>query len=384
MNKLKKRRLKSKLLGNKVKIIIGLVLGFSFLFATGYAVSNTLIEIDGRAGIAEEKTCKYDIDASFELGNSWGDNDGKTIYMANITIENKGPDPIVGWTIVIKGPSDLDSQWVNANVTQNNGVATLTPYDWNGTIGTTEPFNLQIAFKTVETSLNISYITFNGCKIYGEGAPSDEDDPSIPDPIVKLESLEINPSTYEMTIGESALLQVIKTPANVDVQYTFTSSNPTVATVDNSGRVVALNPGTTTITVTADDVTATSLITVIDDSTEPDDPNPDKPDDPIPDVPLSGTFASSNHWGHTAQFDLTITNTGDTTIDGYTFYLVVPSKTTFTVWYAPGLTITGNKFEVTTSIAPGGKYSFGGQMTVPDDYNIEDYLNPEFINFKTK
>lgn len=78
-----------------------------------------------------------------------------------------------------------------------------------------------------------------------------------------VSSISLSESSYKMNIGES--YKPIKTvnPVNAITTFTYTSSNPNVATVDKAGRVKALSVGTSTITVkTANGKTANVSVTV--------------------------------------------------------------------------------------------------------------------------
>jgi uncharacterized protein YjdB len=77
------------------------------------------------------------------------------------------------------------------------------------------------------------------------------------------EGLGLNYSAASVVRGEELTLTPTLTPANADAKYTWTSSNETVATVSDKGVVKALKLGTSTITVTSGDLTATAEITVI-------------------------------------------------------------------------------------------------------------------------
>lgn len=82
---------------------------------------------------------------------------------------------------------------------------------------------------------------------------------------VKAESVSISPAKVTLTAGEHTELTATVAPNNATSKYfKWASSDAKVASVDNFGRVVALSPGSTTITVTTDDggLKATSEIIV--------------------------------------------------------------------------------------------------------------------------
>lgn len=71
---------------------------------------------------------------------------------------------------------------------------------------------------------------------------------------VKAESVSISPAKVTLTAGEHTELTATVAPNNATSKYfKWVSSDAKVASVDNFGRVVALSPGSTTITVTTDD-----------------------------------------------------------------------------------------------------------------------------------
>ncbi len=66
----------------------------------------------------------------------------------------------------------------------------------------------------------------------------------------EVEAITVTAPNTEIKEGESMQLKVEFTPANVaNTALTYTSSNPSVATVGLTGNVTAKSPGTTTITV---------------------------------------------------------------------------------------------------------------------------------------
>ncbi len=81
----------------------------------------------------------------------------------------------------------------------------------------------------------------------------------------KLEELLINPSEFELQAGDSTKLTVSAIPSTASAAVTWTSSNPSVATVSEDGTVTAHKAGTATITATStvnSAITATATVTV--------------------------------------------------------------------------------------------------------------------------
>ena len=65
-------------------------------------------------------------------------------------------------------------------------------------------------------------------------------------------SLDVDTSTMTLTVGESAT-RTATTKAQWDYQITYTSSNPAVATVDQTGKVTGVSKGEAIITVHMDE-----------------------------------------------------------------------------------------------------------------------------------
>ena len=87
---------------------------------------------------------------------------------------------------------------------------------------------------------------------------------SATDPDVDVEAITLSSSQSTLVVGESVVLSASISPSNAAKEITWTSSNPSVATVNN-GKVTALSAGTTTITATSvktPSVKATATINV--------------------------------------------------------------------------------------------------------------------------
>ena len=82
--------------------------------------------------------------------------------------------------------------------------------------------------------------------------------------IVAVESVTLGQTELALVIGEAdvTLTATVKPADATDPTVTWTSSNPAVATVDETGKVHAVAAGTATITATAGDKTATCKVTV--------------------------------------------------------------------------------------------------------------------------
>lgn len=89
---------------------------------------------------------------------------------------------------------------------------------------------------------------------------------TVETPIVAVESITVNTSSVELTVGEFITITATITPAEATNQnVVWASEHENIATVDN-GVITAINEGTTTVSVTAEDggLTATVIVRVID------------------------------------------------------------------------------------------------------------------------
>lgn len=80
---------------------------------------------------------------------------------------------------------------------------------------------------------------------------------------VKVTGLALNKTSVELEIDGTERLTVVKTPADATTAIVWTSSVDSVASVSSTGIVTALKSGTTTITASADGVSATCTVTVL-------------------------------------------------------------------------------------------------------------------------
>ncbi len=89
---------------------------------------------------------------------------------------------------------------------------------------------------------------------------------------IPVTGVTVSPANVNLQVGERTTLTATVTPSNAtNRSVTWQSSNPDVATVDESGTVTGVRPGTATITVTSVDnpsKSATSQVTVVDQQTQ--------------------------------------------------------------------------------------------------------------------
>ena len=127
----------------------------------------------------------------------------------------------------------------------NTNVATV---DQNGKVTAKKAGIVTITVKTNDGS-NLSAT----CKV------------TVKDPVIKVKSLKVNPSSLTLQTGKSSSVKAIISPDNAtDKKLTWSSSNTSVATVDQNGKVTAKKAGTATIVVKTANLTASCQVTVID------------------------------------------------------------------------------------------------------------------------
>ncbi len=91
----------------------------------------------------------------------------------------------------------------------------------------------------------------SGAKEIYSSVPKDENGNEIK---IKVTNITLNATAKTINVGDTITLTKTVTPANAaDTSVTWKSSNVSVATVDQHGKVVGLTTGTTVITVTAND-----------------------------------------------------------------------------------------------------------------------------------
>jgi len=86
---------------------------------------------------------------------------------------------------------------------------------------------------------------------------------TVSNPVVNVASVSLSKVTDNLIVGDTDTLTVSIAPANATNQaVTWVSSDDTIATVDNAGKVTAVSAGTATITATTVDESKTAKCTV--------------------------------------------------------------------------------------------------------------------------
>ena len=87
----------------------------------------------------------------------------------------------------------------------------------------------------------------------------------VTDPSTYVSEMDITLSANRIAVGDNATASVQILPSNASNtdELTLSSSNPSVATVNNFGKVTGVAPGTANIIVSCGDVSASAKVTVV-------------------------------------------------------------------------------------------------------------------------
>ena len=138
----------------------------------------------------------------------------------------------------------------NRNVTWSSSNSKVATVDGNGKVTAHKAGTATITVTTADGDKTAE------CKVTVEAGGA---------PAVKVDSVSLNQTSMNLTAGSTGQLKATISPSNATNQnVTWSSGNTSVATVDASGNVKAIQAGTTTITVTTEDgnKTATCAVTV--------------------------------------------------------------------------------------------------------------------------
>ena len=191
--------------------------------------------------LTRDGTGDFDSDGYTDLEEFLNLVDGSVINIPQITRTDNNP------TSIVQGGTYIPPTGTWTDVEDGSGVATVSgdTVDVN-TVGT---YNVTLSHTDTDGntgSLTIPYIITSG--------------------VINVTDVDVSPKTETVTIGQSTVISVTITPNNATNQNgVWSSSNNSVATIDQSGRVTGLSEGNTTIAFTSSDgdFTDTSVITVI-------------------------------------------------------------------------------------------------------------------------
>ena len=209
--------------------------------------------------------------------------------------------------------------------------------------------------------------------------PTDPTEPSEPDNTIPCTKVNVDAT---MTLGKdlpTMQLAYSVEPLNTTDNVQFSSSDPSIATVDNNGRVTARSTGEVSIYITCGSITEVCVVTCYMDEETPDD-------EPMPNLKLKMTDASFNAKGYEwrsfertegfdeTKFTWTMDDESIATVENGFVKTVAPGRTTMRVYYKGEL--------VATCII---RCNWTEEPEVPDDpENPDEPTDPVEVNYLLK
>gem|GEM_PF-1036831 len=206
------------------------------------------------------------------------------------TVDNTGiVTAVSAGTATITATTADGSKTSSCIVTVNNAVVTVTSVALNKTtdaltVGSTDTLTAIVApinatnkavtwassntnVATVDNTGKVTAVSAGTATITATTADGSKTAScTINIPVVKTSGVNLNKTSDSLIVGDIDTLTTAITPSNATNQsVTWSSSNPEIATVDNTGKVTAVSAGTSTITVTTVDGSKTDscVITVV-------------------------------------------------------------------------------------------------------------------------
>lgn len=119
----------------------------------------------------------------------------------------------------------------------------------------------------VDATGKVSAVAAGNTTIYAE-ASGKKGECKVNVRVIEVETVTVTPSTLKLLEGESSELTAEVLPENAEYELEWTSSDESVATVED-GKVTAIAAGTATISAIAGGITGTCTVTVTRNSAEP-------------------------------------------------------------------------------------------------------------------
>ena len=183
----------------------------------------------------------------------------------NATIMAKAGEKSATCSVTITTPVEsvsLDRNSVNLEVGQTTTlVATINPNDADEKTVTWTTSNASVA--TVTNGVVTAIAEGNAVITATAGGKSATCTVSVKESIVAVTSVTLNKTSLNMTKGQSETLIATVTPDNAtDKTVSWSSSDATIASVDQNGRVTALKSGSATIMAKAGEKSSTCSVTI--------------------------------------------------------------------------------------------------------------------------
>ena len=185
--------------------------------------------------------------------------DGSGKYATCSVTVTSSTVPVMGVSVT---PSTLNLS-VGGSATLVASVSPTNATDKSVTWMSTNPAVATVSSSGVVTATGVG--TTNVTVRTNDGNYSATCRVTVTEPTVRVTGVSLNESSLTLTVGESSQLSATVYPANADNKaVSWSSSNPTVASVSSGGLVTAVNGGQAIITVTTADggYTASCAVTV--------------------------------------------------------------------------------------------------------------------------
>ena len=208
----------------------------------------TVATVDNTGKVTALKAGSSTITATTEDGGKTATTsvtvEKKIISVTGITVDPTSKTITEGETFTITAtvsPADADNKSVN----WTSSAPAVASVDNTGKVTTHKPGNVTI---TATTS---------------DGGKTATTSVTVEKKIISVIGITVDPTSKTITEGETFTIIATVSPADADNKsVNWTSSAPAVASVDNTGKVTALKPGSTTITATTVDGGKTATVSV--------------------------------------------------------------------------------------------------------------------------
>ena len=249
--------------------------GIVFDNGTGTVYGSVTLQEDLTIGEDESLTIGKDASLTVPSGTTLTNNgtvtttDGGSLTNQG-TINNSGtlPDSIEGSQPPKITTASLPNGEVDTTYNQTLGATGSETITWSLASGSTMPAGLTLnSDGTITgTPTTAGQFTFTATATNSAGSDSKEYELTINAPQnIPVTGVKLNKETLELFTDGSETLTATVEPGNAtNKNVTWSSSDETIATVDNNGTVTAVGAGEATITVTTEDgtFTATCKVTV--------------------------------------------------------------------------------------------------------------------------
>ena len=196
------------------------------------------------------------------------DQSGKVtaLYGGTAIISAKAGDRTATCTVTVRTPVESVILDRNSLELKEGETTMLHAYvlPWNATDKTVTWTSSDPSVATVDQDGKVTALTEGTATVTAQAADKTASCAvTVKKSVVPVESVTLNTNILELKEGDTATLHATVSPWNAtDQTVTWTSSNPSVASVDQNGKVTALQEGTAVITAKAGDKTATCSVTV--------------------------------------------------------------------------------------------------------------------------